>query len=454
MEQQTLVSGEAAEVVEARRQERRAQRTAANRAAPPRVVGARRDQVEMRAMDLDSVLPAHHRARALWEVVEALDLSRFYAPIKARGSLAGRAATDPKVLLALWLYATAEGVAHARELERLCHEHDVYRWLRGGVAVNYHTLSDFRTAHGAALDELLSQLLAGLMDAQVVSLRRVTQDGTRVRAWAGSRSFRRAERLREQLEAARAQVHALAAAAAMPEPGEPRPARHQQARRRAAGERAARVAQALEALEAVQAERAASKPGSKDPKTPVRGSTTDPDARKMRMGDGGYRPAYNVQFATDTTHGLIVGAEVTQRRTDFGAATPMLEQVEQRLGRRPEELVVDAGYTSREQIEELSATGVVVYGALAERRGKPDPYAPQRGDSAALAALKERMRSEAGQAIYAQRAPVAERVNADLKRWRTLDRVVVRGVAKVRCIVLWNVLAFNILRALTVVGPS
>ena len=170
----------------------------------------------------------------------------------------------------------------------------------------------------------------------------------------------------------------------------------------------------------------------------------------MRMGDGGYRPAYNVQFVTDVEHGVIVGADVSQSRTDFGEAAPMMKQVEGRLGRPPGELLVDTGYTSREAVEELSGAGVKVYGALPQRQGKPDPYAPQRADSEAMTALKERMRSEEGRAVYAQRAPVAERVNADLKSWRTLDRVVVRGIAKVRCVVLWNVLAFNILRALTV----
>lgn len=455
MEQQELLGAEAGEEVEARRQARRATRAAADQQAKPRVVEARRDQLEMRPMDLESLLPAQHRARALWEVVSALDLSRFYAPIKARGSTAGRAATDPKVLLALWLYATAEGVAHAREVERLCHVHDVYRWLRGGVPVNYHTLSDFRVEHGAALDELLSQLLAGLLAAQVVTLRRVTQDGTRIRAWAGSRSFRREERLREQWEAAQTQVRELAAQAQQPAPAgmAAGPARQRRARERAAAERAARVAQALAAVEAVRAERAASKPGSNDPQTPPRGSTTDPEARKMRMSDGGYRPAYNVQFATDTAHGVIVGVDVSQRRTDFGAAAPMMDQVRQRLGRPPEELLVDTGYTSREAVEELSRAGVTLYGALPERQGKPDPYAAQRGDSVAMTALKERMRSDEGRAAYAQRAPVAERVNADLKSWRTLDRVPVRGRAKVLCVVLWNVLAFNILRALAVL-PS
>lgn len=449
MEQPTLVDGEAEDVVEERRQARRAQRAAAQSGAPPRLVEARRDQLEMRATDLDSVLPAQHRARGVWEFVSHLDLRRFYAPIKARGSTAGRATTDPKVLLALWLYATAEGVVHARELERLCLEHDVYRWLRGGVPVNYHTLSDFRTAHGGALNELLSQVLGVLMEAGLITLKRVTQDGTRIRASAGGKSFRREEKLRACLAAAEAHLAALAEQAQAPE-AERAPARARSAQRRAGEERRQRIARALDALHEVQADRAATKKGSHDPTTPPRGSTTDPDARKMRMGDGGYRPAYNAQFATDTGHGVIVGVAVSQSRTDFAEAAPMVEQIKERLGQGPEEFLVDAGFTSRDTVDELSAAGVTLYGALPQRKGKPDPYAPQAVDSEAMRALKQRMTSDDGKAIYRERATVAERVNADLKGWRTLERLVVRGKGKVLCVVLWNVLAFNILRWLAV----
>ena len=448
MEQRTLIAGEPAEVVEERGRLVREQRAAAHQASPPRLVEARRDQLEMRAADLDSLLPTLHRARALWDFVGALDLSRFYAPIKARGSQAGRSTTDPKVLLALWLYATAEGVVHARELERLCMEHDVYRWLRGGVPVNYHTLSDFRTAHGAALNELLSQVLGVMLNAGLITLKRVAQDGTRIRASAGSSSFRRAATLHESLAAAAAHVAALEEQAQTP-PAPRATARERSAQLRAAQQRRTRIERALQALQAVQADRAATKKGTHDPKTPPRGSTTDPDARKMRMGDGGYRPAYNAQFATDTHHGVIVGVAVSQSRTDFGEAGPMMEQIKERLGKRPQELLVDTGFTSREAVDDLSGAGVTVYGALPQRKGKPDPYAPQAVDSEAMRALKARMTSEAGKQIYRERSMVAERVNADLKAWRTLERLAVRGKGKVLCVVLWNVLAFDILRWLS-----
>jgi transposase len=451
MEQQELIAGEAVEVVEQRRTALREQRAAAHQTAPPRVVEARRNQLEMQLVDLDSLLPAEHRARGVWRLVERLDLSQFYGSIKARGSHAGRASTDPKVLLALWLYATADGVVHARELARLCRQHTVYRWLRGGVPVNYHTLSDFRTAHRAALNALLTQVLGVMLHAGLIELKRVAQDGTRVRASAGSRSFRRWAKLEECLATARAQVAALEEQAKTPAAGS---ARQRAARRRAVQEREQRIERALAALEQVQHDRSASKPGRNDPTTPPRGSTTDPDARKMRMGDGGYRPAYNTQLATDTASGVIVGVAVSQSRTDFGEAAPMVAQVVERTGRQPEDWLVDSGFTSREVIDELSAAAVTVYGALPQRKGKPDPYAPQPKDSAAMAELKTRMRSAAGQAIYRERAAVAERVNADLKTWRTLTQVVVRGKNKVMCIALWNVLAFNLLRWLSLTAGT
>ncbi|MDO9065936.1 MAG: transposase [Chloroflexota bacterium] len=146
--------------------------------------------------DLDSLLPEDHLARAIWKVVESFDLSAFYAPIKAVIGEPGHPATDPQVLVALWIYATAEGVGKARQLDRLCNEHDAYRWLRGGVPINYHLLSDFRVVHREALDALMTKMLAAMMAEGLVTLDRVAQDGMRVRASAGAGSFRREGTLR------------------------------------------------------------------------------------------------------------------------------------------------------------------------------------------------------------------------------------------------------------------
>src|SRR3989441_3405782 len=240
----------------------------------PRIVTANRAQLQLRPQDLESLLPADHRARALWMVVDRLDLSRFYAAIQARGSDPGRPAIDPKVLVALWLYATSEGVGSARELARLCEAHDAYRWLCGGVRVNYHTLSDFRVGHEEALDELMTQVLAVMLHRGLVKLERVAQDGMRVRASAGAASFRREPSLRACLEAAETQVACVKQEAEHPVPG--RSAREQAAAARVAREREKRVRQALAELPAVRAAKRTA-----EGKNPARVATTDPAARRV-----------------------------------------------------------------------------------------------------------------------------------------------------------------------------
>jgi transposase len=256
MGQAALFVGEPDEVVEARRRALREQRRVQAQSQAPRLVEPDRKQIEFRTQDLDALLPPTHRARSVWAVVERLDVRRFYEPIKARGSQAGRPCTDPKVLVALWLYATCEGVGSAHELERLCQAHDAYRWICGGVRVNYHTLSDFRSAHPQALDTWLTQMIAVLMQEGLVVLKRVAQDGTRVRASAGAGSFRRRQRLEDFVTAAREQVEAVKAQANAPTDTQ-RNARRAAAQQRAARDRAERVQRALEELGRIEQQREA-----------------------------------------------------------------------------------------------------------------------------------------------------------------------------------------------------
>lgn len=417
----------------------------------PRLITAERRQVQLRPCDLDSLLAPTHRARAVWELVERLDVAAFCARIRARDGEPGRPATDPKVLLALWLYATIDGVGSARELARLCEAHDAYRWLRGGVPLNYHTLSDFRTGHEEALDELLTQVVAALMQAGVVQLKRVAQDGLRVRASAGTSSFRRQPRLAQCLAVAGEYVAAVKAAGER-EAGGPR-AREQAARERAARERVARVEQALEELKKVQAMRA-EQTGGKRSKSEPRASTTDAEARTMRMSDGGYRPAYNVQLATDTESRVIVGVQVTNAGTDGAQAEPMREEIERRTGQCPAEYVVDGGYATEANVEALTREGITVYAPAPQPTGIADPHAPRPHDSVEVAAWRQRMGTAEAEVIYRDRAATAETVNGDLKTWRTLDRFPVRGLRKTLSVALWNVLAYNFLRWMALAGAS
>jgi transposase len=415
----------------------------------PRVVEADRSQLQLRPFDLDSTIPQDHRARLVWRAVETLDLSGFYERIKSREGTAGRPPGDPKVFVALWLYATMDGVGAAREVERLCREHRAYRWICGGVPVNYHTLSDFRVDHGQALDELLTQTLAVLMERQLVEVKRVVQDGLRVRASAGSGSFRRKKKLTHYLREARAQVDAvkqLAEDAALN-------ARQKAARERAAHEREERVKGALRALQEIEQKRAVEYTGGgRKAKGEPRGSMTDPEARKMRMANGGFSPGYNVQFATDAGHGVIVGVRVTNNGSDSGQAPPMIEQIEKRTGRRPKDYLVDAAYTDKASVDRLAAMEVTLYGSVPERWGK-DSFTPKITDSAAVSAWRQRMGTEEAKEIYKERSPTCERVNADVRTYRTMDRMLVRGAGKVLCVALWNALALNLMRWF-VLAPS
>jgi transposase len=406
-----------------------------------RVLLPNRTQLELRASDLDSLLPEGHRARLVWAWVERADLSGMYAGIRAVEGGSGRTAIAPEILFALWLYATLEGVGSARALARLTEEHDAYRWICGGVSVNYHTLADFRSAHGEALDTLLSDSVAALLSVGAVTLKRVAQDGTRVRASAGAASFRRGETLERCLQEARTQVERLKEQIEA-DPGA-LTRRQRTAQERAARERQERVERALERLPEMAEIKA--KQGKK--REEARVSTTDAEATVMKMGDGGFRPAYNAQFATDTETQVIVGVDVATVGTDMAQLSPMVEQVGERYGKHPEEWLVDGGYPAHEQIEQ-AAEHTKVYAPVPKPKDPgSDPYRAKADDSKAVGAWRERMGSNAAKEIYKERAATAECVNA-LARNRGLIRLRVRGKAKVRCVLLLHALAHNLMRTL------
>ena len=405
-----------------------------------------RAQLELRASDLDSLLPEGHRARLVWAWVERADLSRMYAGIRAVEGGSGRTAIAPEILFALWLYATLDGVGTARTLARLTQAHDAYRWICGGVQVNYHTLSDFRSAHGEAFDGVLSDSVAALMAVGAVTLKRVAQDGVRIRASAGAASFRRGETLEQCLEEARAQVAALKQQAEE-DPGA-RTRRQQAARERAARERQERIEAALARLPDLAEIKA--KQGK--PCDQARASTTDAEATVMKMGDGGFRPAYNGQYATDTDSQVVVGVEAVTVGTDMGQLLPMIEQVKERCGHSPEQWLVDGGYPAHEQLDGAAAHTVVYAPVPKAKDAGSDPHVAKDGDSEAVGAWRKRMGTDAAKAIYKDRAATAECVNAQARE-RGLTRLRVRGTAKVRCILLLHALAHNLMRTLAL-APS
>ena len=313
----------------------------------PRLRTANRKQVVFRAGTLDELIPLDHPARTVWDYVEGLDLSPLYDRIKAVERAPGRAPIDPKILMALWLYATLEGIGSARQLNELCGRDDAFCWIAGDVSTNYHTLSDFRTGHVELLDKLLTDSVAVLIAEGLVDLNRVAQDGMRVRASAGAASFRRRPTLEEAYAEAQAQVEALRAELDEDPGAENR--RQQKARERAARERAQRIKEALERLPELEAKKKPEDRGK------ARCSTTDPTATVMKMADGGFRPAYNFQFCTATNSQVIVGVDVETTGSDAGQAVPMVEQVEERYETTPDEVLIDGGFAQHDQIDALEA---------------------------------------------------------------------------------------------------
>lgn len=413
-------------------------------AARPRLLYANRCQGEIRDDSLDQLLPPDHPVREVWQFVETLDLSALLAEIRSVPGNAGAPAIDPKILMALWLQATIDGVGSSRALAKLCAEHLAYRWLCGGVEVGYHTLADFRTGHGDVLKRLLTETAAVLLHEGLIELKRVAQDGMRVRASAGASSFRRSKTIEACLEEAKEQVEALQAQA--DEDAGAASRREQAARQRAAADRVARLQSAQAELAKMQQVNADQpKCRHKDP-AEVRASTTDPECRKMKMPDGGFRPAYNVQFATTTEGGVIVGVDVTNEGTDGGQMPPMLDQIEERFGERPEEALVDGGFATVGGIDEAERSGTTVYAPMKKEKeqleeGK-DPYARTKSDTDATAQWRARMGTAEAKTIYKQRASTAEWVNAQVRN-RGLYGVKVRGQAKVLVVVLWYALAHN-----------
>jgi transposase len=405
------------------------------------VVSANRQQLQWRVVDLDSVVGPAHPARAIWALVERLDLSGYTAAIEAREYRPGRPAIDPKILLSVWLYAYSQGVGHAREVARLCAAHDAYRWLCGGVEVNYHTLSDFRVAQEAALDEVFTQVVGVLWHQGLVTLERVAQDGLRVRAAAGTSSFRRAARLAQCLDQARQQLTEVKRAAA----DEAASARQRAAAERAARERVERLEQAQQELAQVQAQRAQWKASERRRAREPRVSTTDPTARPLHMPDGGWRPAYNVQWATDTQHDVIVGVGVTNGN-DAGEVAPMVSDIERRTGREPTAHLVDGGYATVATVEWAAQHGLVLYTPVPAARTAAPAGAARRAESTAVAAWRERMATDEAKAIYKDRAASVERVNADARAWRGFTGFPVRGLRKALRVTLWMALTHNVLR--------
>lgn len=476
---------------------------------PPRFKPINRQQLLWRPVDLEGLLDPDHSARAIWELTGRLDFAPFAAGVKAVEGRAGQAAHDPRLLASLWIYAYSRGVSSARELARMCQTEAGCQWLTGLREINYHTLSDFRTAHGAALAGLFAEVLGVLSAEGLVTLALVAHDGTKVKASAGSDTYRREKTLREHLAAARRQVEQLAS-----ESEEESEARRQ-ARQRAAREREERLAAALAELEQIRL-----KKSGEEAKAEARASESDPQSRIMKQPNGGFAPSYNVQLSTDSAAGIIVGVGVTQEGVDYEQLLPAVERIAQNLGRAPEKMVVDEGYISRENVIGAAEAGVDLHGPIGDgseqvtaqmrrrqveaefapaaftydeqrdcflcpagrelrrdgrevcpgvikqryraraedcracpHRQRCCPKAASKGRSLSRAeedervvVFRQKMQSAEAKALYRMRAQLAEFSNAWLKDKMKFRQFRLRGLVKVGLEMLWVGLAYNLSR--------
>jgi transposase len=410
-------------------------------------------------MSLDSLIGADHPARLIWAYVLRMDLRELEDQIKAREGVAGHPAITPRLLLGLWLYATSEGVFSARLLARLCERDDVYRWFCGGVGVNHRTLGEFRVDHGELLNRLLGQSVTALAAEGLIDLDMLAQDGVRVRASAGASSFRRRPRLEQRI----ADVKAILAELAKEVEGDPAENEQRLRQRRAqrAAERLSRLEAAVAKVAEIEAQQSKSKPeeskpqatppageppetnDGKRPKGP-RASTTDPEARVVKMADGGFRPAYNMQIASVAGEQIVVAVEVSTSSSDRGLARPMLEKIDATYGTLPKQHLIDGGFTKNDDIEWAHGVDVAMNCPPIVNKHNTDPFAPRPDDGPGVSAWRKRMNSESGKANYRKRS-IHECINARFRQWG-LVQLTIRGRAKAAIVLTWYAVANNILQ--------
>jgi transposase len=414
-----------------------------------RVIRPDRAQLRWDLVDLDSQLPDDHRARVVWAFVQGLDLGEFYDRIKARDAVAGRPASDPEVVLAVWLYATVEGIGAARAIDRLCQQHAAYRWLCGGVPINHDLLATFRRENAALLDRLLTQTITGLVAEKLVSLEELTIDGTKVRACAGRGSMSKRRRLEKIEKAVAERVTALKSELEQ-DPAEPERRRKQRALQ-AAEERARRVERAqrrLAELVEEQVERAKTHAKEEAAKGEPKVSLSDPEVRVMRLADGAVTPAWNVQVAT--ADGFIVAIDPTDRRKDSGLAPGLVESVAERWGQAPRRLLADTTAMTQDDIVKLANRypAMTVYSPPAPERaeitagGLRKRLWKRRHEPEPVQAWRARMASDEGHEIY-RRRKLTERAHGIIKN-RGMARFLVHGRDKVRAVCVLQALALNL----------
>lgn len=382
----------------------------------------------------DDLLAPDHPARVLWEVTGALDLAQFVVGAKVVHGSVGRSLKSPRMKLCLWLYAMTQGIGSAREIARRTQSEIAFRWIVGDVELTHDTLSAFRRQQGEALDDALSQILGGLMHAGVLTMELVAMDGMRVRASASSPSFRRLPSLMECREQAALHIKAVLAQADDPE--------------LTRAQKAVREAKARDFQRRIEAAVATVESMSKAPEPPLhpRASTTDAEARVMKMPDTGFRPAYNVQLATAGSPmggpRTVVGVRVTNEGHDFGAMPALLDDIQRRTGAIPDVTLADAGHASHDAIRDAAAHGTTALVAV-PKHSQRKAVTPSTDPD--VAAWRARMDTDEAKVLYRARASLCELINARMRSYG-LEQFLVRGLRNVTNVVLFAVIASNIMQ--------
>jgi transposase len=403
----------------------------------PRVQEPRRNQGVIRFEMPEDALEPTHRARILWDVTGTLELGLFLAGVKAVEGTVGRKTLSPRMKLVLWLYAISEGIGSAREIERRVASDTAYRWIVGDLSVGHHTLSAFRVEHGAALDQLMTDILGALMYKGLLSLDLAAQDGIRIRAAATAPSFRTYGSLLECREQAALHLKAVLAQADDPE----LTLAQKVSREAGARDFQRRVEEAITTVVQLQEQR---KPSAEQP---ARASTTDAEARVMKMADGGFRPAYNVQMATAGSPlggpRTVIGVLVTNVGSDMSSITPMLDQIERRTGELPKVLLADANHATHDCIRGATERGVEVLIAVPERQQKAGAHVDA---DPAIVAWHERMKTDEAKQLYRARASLCELSNAHLRTHHGVSQFLLRGVTKITSMALLAAISSNLLQ--------
>jgi transposase len=415
-----------------------------------KIKGPCRNQMEMQFNSLDTLLPPDHFARNIWQFIENMDTRPCFEYVNTFIGGDGRPATSPKILLALWVYSILDGNCSARKLETLCKSHDAYKWIVGGAPINRKMLADFRSKNVGKFEDLLTNCLAVMLKAGLINDVDFAQDGTRIKANAGTSSFKKESSIVKIKEEIKSYIKSLKD----DETGCTYDRREKEKKLRIENERLQRVEEALRILEIereVKNENGKKNNSrvSEEDLQKIKASITDPCVRKMKMGDGGFRLAYNVQFATGLDSRVIFGVDVVNS-LDPGTAPRMMAQVHSRLTKlkmlAPRNWIADGAYSGKDDLNMVAELFPdCIYFAPPQGCNVEQAKKHRKKDSEAVKKWRDMIDTPETKEMYKNRCSTAEFSNAQVKNFGFRE-FSVRGVVKARGMAFLHAIAQNCLR--------